>query len=143
MTIRSLAFLLVAACSSPSTVPTPVPPKPTTPACDAFFASPGLMRVLGMADKLATIDGSAWSDYRPEQHALVLLGPDRPAPPTCALVWRGREVARFAIAEPVEMKTGPFRFWTSDPIGPNAVPVMKGLGQLMASAPKDLAADLA
>lgn len=136
-----LAIVLGAACSSAP--PKPAPPKPTTPACDAFFASPGLQRVLGMLDKLATVDARPWSDYRAEQHPLVLLGPDRPAPPTCALVWRGHELARLALAEPVEMKTGPFRFWTSDPIGPHALSVMKGLGELMASAPQDLVTALA
>ena len=95
-----------------------------------------------MLDKLATIDAPPWSDYRTEQHPLVLLGPDRPAPPTCALVWRGRELARLALAEPVE-KADPFRYWTSDPIGPRAVPVMKALGELMRSAPRDLATALA
>jgi hypothetical protein len=146
MTIRHaiLATVLGAACSSAPPKPAPpAPPKPTTPVCDTFFASPGLQRVLGMLDKLATIDAPPWSNYRTEQHPLVLLGPDRPAPPTCALVWRGHELARLALAEPVEMKTGPYRFWTSDPIGPHAVPAMKDLGELMTSAPQDLATALA
>ena len=139
-----LAIVLAAACSSaPPKLAPPAAPKPTTPACDVFFASPGLQRILGMLDKLATIDAAPWLDYRTEQHPVVLLGPDQPAPPTCALVWRGHELARLALAEPVEMKTGPFRFWTSDPIGPHAVPAMKGLGELMASAPQDLATALA
>jgi hypothetical protein len=146
MTIRHalLAIVLGAACSSAPPKPAPpVVPKPTTPVCDAFFASPRLQRFLGMLDKLATIDAPPWSDYRTEQHPVVLLGPDRPAPPTCALVWRGHELARLALAEPVEMKIGPYRFWTSDPIGPHALPVMKGLGELMKSAPQDLVTALA
>src|SRR3954447_6389660 len=110
-----LAIVLGAACSgAPPRPAPPAAPKPTTPACDAFFASPGLQRVLGMLDKLATIHAPPWSDYRTERHPLILVGPDRPAPPTCALVWRGHELARLALAEPIEMKTEPFRFWTSD-----------------------------
>lgn len=149
VTIRHgiLAIVLAAACSSappkPALSAAPAAPRPTTPVCDAFFVSPGLQRVLGILGKLATIDAPPWSDYRPEHHPVVLLGPDRPAPPTCALVWRGHELARIALAQPVEMKTDPFRFWTSDPIGPRAVPAMKWVGALMTSAPQDLATALA
>jgi hypothetical protein len=96
-----------------------------------------------MLGKLATIDAPPWSDYRTERHPVVLLGPDRPAPLTCALVWRGHELVRLALGQPAEMKADPFRFWTSDPIGPHAVPAMKWVGALMTSAPQDLATALA
>jgi hypothetical protein len=129
--------------ASPAQVAVRSPP-PTTSACDAFFGSASMTRLVGYLARLPEIKVPLWTTYRAERHPAVLLGPAHPAAPTCALVQAGdREVARAALDEPVTVQTGIFGFYTAAAPGPRALPEIAGLGAVMRAATPGLRALLA
>jgi hypothetical protein len=119
-------------------------PPATTDACDAFFGSASVTRLVGYLARLPEIKMPLWTTYRAERHPVVLLGPAHPAAPRCALVQAGgREVARAALDESVTVQAGIFGFYAAAAPGPRALPEMVGLGAVMRAAPAGLRALLA